>query len=180
MVVLYVGRATEEKRPWIVSSIASDLVRPDNHFRFEFAGEVREKIPSSDRPFCILHGDIHDENKLSQLYRSAHILVIPSLSESGPLVFMEGMARGAVTVSTPVGLINLHIQNGSLGLVTSSLNEDSAVSKELKELILKLDKDRRLLAEISKSGMDYAFAQFDLETLSKEYRDLFTNLTSGN
>ncbi|RYY60597.1 MAG: glycosyltransferase [Chitinophagaceae bacterium] len=178
-VVLYVGRATDEKRPWIASAVAKALAQGNDQYRFEFAGEVAARIPQDEKRFCHFHGDVQDEEILGRLYASSHLLIIPSLSESGPLVLMEAMARGAVVISTPVGIVNLHLKNGISGFVINALSTDQEVAAELTLYIEKLYRNREELARISEYSVDYAFEHFDLSTLAREYQDLFYSLTPG-
>jgi glycosyltransferase involved in cell wall biosynthesis len=42
---------------------------------------------------------------MADVYREADLLVIPSLSEGGPRVLLEGMTAGIPVISTPVGLV---------------------------------------------------------------------------
>jgi L-malate glycosyltransferase len=171
--VLYVGRETPDKRPWIVAEIASRLSGDD--IRFELAGEVEQAIAPSLRKYCHFWGDISDEKRLYEIYSDAHILIIPSSSESGPLVFMEAMAKGAAIISTPTGYIPLHIRNGIEGFVTGTIDEKQVIS-EMCGYILRLKNDRQLLETIGKHNLEYAFNNFSIDSFNKEYKRIFDNL----
>ena len=174
--VLYAGRSTPEKRPWIVAGIARELSNRQLNIKVEFAGEVEAVIPAELRPWCHFHGDIADPDILYSLYEKAHVLVIPSSTESGPLVFMEAMAKGAAIVSTSVGYIPEHVQEGIAGFVVSEeLPEDELVAR-MAERIIWLYEDRQLLQSMGRHNVDYAYRNFDISLFNEEYRALFESL----
>jgi glycosyltransferase involved in cell wall biosynthesis len=178
--VLYVGRDSVEKRPHIVSALAKRLGAKKIPVKFVFAGNVERSIPVAERSCCQFLGDITDESKLGAVYEQSHILIIPSSSESGPLVFMEAMARGMVIVSTPVGYIPAHIKNGVSGFVTSNLEDEAALADEMEELILKLLSDRNNLSQMGLHNIDYAYNNFSIEFFNREYQSLFESIRLKN
>jgi glycosyltransferase involved in cell wall biosynthesis len=178
--VLYVGRDSVEKRPHIVSALAKRLAEKKMSVKFVFAGNVERSIPLNERPYCQFFGDINDESKLEEVYQQSHILIIPSSTESGPLVFMEAMARGMVIVSTPVGYIPNHIKNGVSGFVTSELADEAALVNEMEELIMKLLQNRDSLSKMGNHNVDYAYNNFDIRFFNQEYQSLFESIRLKN
>jgi glycosyltransferase involved in cell wall biosynthesis len=178
--VLYVGRDSVEKRPHIVSALAKRLAAKKMSVKFVFAGNVERSIPLNERPYCQFFGDINDESKLGEVYQQSHILIIPSSTESGPLVFMEAMARGMVIVSTPVGYIPVHIKNGVSGFVTSELADEAALVNEMEELIKKLLQNRDSLSKMGSHNVDYAYNNFDIRFFNQEYQSLFEYIRLKN
>lgn len=177
LTVLYSGRDTPDKRPWVAAAVAGRLASKYS-IRFEFAGDVEQSIPAKWRSACHFLGDISEEKKMYDIYGRAHILLIPSLSESGPLVFMEAMAKGAAIISTPVGYIPQHIHNGEEGYVTTT-TEEKKVIEEMCRYILLLYNDRELLQKIGTHNLDYAFNNFGIESFNEEYRELFDQIKSS-
>jgi L-malate glycosyltransferase len=174
LTVLYCGRDTPDKRPQIAAAIAARLA-PQYRIRFLFAGAVKHVIPEMWQKHCEFIGEITDEKEMYRIYERAHILIIPSLSESGPLVFMEAMSKGAAIVSTPVGYIPSNIRHGQEGFVTSTTDEETTIN-EMSAYILELYNDRGLLQRIGQHNVDYAFSHFGIDTFNEEYRQLFSSL----
>ena len=179
IVILYVGRGTVEKRPQIASLLAKRIISKGLSARFEFAGDVQKNIPDDQRSFCFFYGDVSNETELGQIYHNAHVLLIPSSTESGPLVFMEAMARGVAIISTPVGYIPEHIHNYQSGFVTTELYDEEMVVEEMEVYIEKLIDDRDLLTRIGEFNIRYAYDNFDLEGFKAEYRQLFNSINNN-
>lgn len=175
-ILLYVGRSSYEKRPHIVSTIARKLNLSGVLVRAVFAGDVESKIPTEDKPFCNFLGEISDEQTLRNVYLNSHLLLISSSTESGPLVFMEGMANGLAIISTPVGYIPLHIKNGVSGFVTRNLEDDGKVVDEMADYITQLINNPALLKKIADHNIEYAYAHFDQKKFDEEYRQLFRSM----
>jgi glycosyltransferase involved in cell wall biosynthesis len=120
VMVLWVGRLSQEKRPeWLVA-LARD--RPETHF--EVVGHANTASPLAtgianalrSLPNVTWHGFLsHD--RLQEVYSRATFLVCTSKSEGFPNVFLEAWGQGVATVSTvdPDGLIKAH----GLGSVAS-------------------------------------------------------------
>ncbi|WP_269851240.1 glycosyltransferase family 4 protein [Methanosarcina horonobensis] len=115
--MLYVGRGSEEKRVHLVGEISYLCHQKDMPVEFVLVGDVRSSIPEQYRKCCTFLGEIVDEKKLSEIYNSSDILLLVSSSEGFPLVIMEAMAYGVVTISTDVGGISEHIHNGYNGFL---------------------------------------------------------------
>ena len=68
---------------------------------------------------CVFAG--HVENVASRL-ASAHILLLPSDSEGGPLALVEAMAAGCLAVGHDVGGASEMVQGGTAGALVASLD----------------------------------------------------------
>lgn len=178
-VVLFAGRSTWEKRPALFARLAMEVKPAIPGMQFEIAGDVAAVLPPGAAASCVLHGDITDEKVMQSLYAKAHVLVIPSLSESGPLVLMEAMAAGCAILSTPVGIVPEHIENGRSGFITLALEDEPAVINEMKERLLQLYHNRDLLKEMDEHNIQYAYNTFDIRQFNTAYRELFNELTAA-
>jgi glycosyltransferase involved in cell wall biosynthesis len=81
------------------------------------------------------------------------------------------MANGAVPLSTPVGDVPRHMENGKNGYVTSSLEEEVVI----REMLGKLKEwvgDRKVLEVLSTNAFEYASMHFRKERFEQEYREL--------
>ena len=173
--LLYVGRDTMEKRPSIVAQVAKNIKLADINAIVEFAGDVSRSIPNELHAYCRFHGDISD-GELNQLYIKAHILIIPSATESGPLVLMEAMARGAAIISTDVGYVPTFVKEGVSGFIVKNILPETKIIDEITQKVIQLESDRNLLKEMGKKNIEIAFENFDIAQFHKEYKLLFENL----
>ena len=108
--VLFVGRDSFEKRPALVAQVARNIITAGMDAVFSFAGNVARSIPHELHQYCRFYGDVNEE-KLNHIYDETHIVLISSTTESGPLVLMEGMARGTAIISTNVGYVSNYVKD---------------------------------------------------------------------
>ena len=92
------------------------------------------------------HGSVNDQ-KLSALMRSAHVLVVPSLYEGFGIAYLEGMSFGLPAIGTDVGAAG-EIIKAETGFLISP---GDAVS--LAGQIALLAKDRSLLVKMSLNAL---------------------------
>lgn len=67
--------------------------------------------------------------KLSDILNELKLLVIPSYSESGPMIALEAMACGTPVLATKVGFIPDIIENARTGFLLDSNNPESLIKK---------------------------------------------------
>jgi len=173
--LLFVGRDSIEKRPAIIAEIAKNIQRSGIDAEFGFAGDVSKSVPGDLRQYCKFYGDIN-EDELNSLYEKTHILLIPSTTESGPLVLMEAMAYGAAIISTNVGFVQLYVKDGVSGYIVKEIAPDSGVIGQMTEKIRLLNNDRNLLKEMGEKNLVIARENFDISGFNKEYQQLFEGL----
>ncbi len=101
---------------------------------------------------CRFHGYIADRETLRELYRSADVFVLPSLSEGFPRVIFEAMAHGVPVVATAVSGIPDLVHHEHSGLLVPVRNP-----KALAEAIRRLIQDESLRHHIIEQG--YAVAR---------------------
>ena len=174
--ILFSGRDSIEKRPAIVAQIAKNISGAGIRASVEFAGDVSKSIPTELHIYCKFHGDINDKEELNNLYKKTHILVIPSTTESGPLVLMEAMAFGAAIISTDVGYVPTFVKDGISGYIVKHNDPESTIIRDMTQKILQLDSDRNLLKKMGENNIEIAFENFDVTQFYQEYRQLFENL----
>lgn len=174
--ILFSGRDSIEKRPAIVAHVAKNINQAGITAVVEFAGDVSNSIPKELHSYCTFHGDINDKEKLNQLYGKAHILIIPSTTESGPLVLMEAMAYGAAIISTDVGIVPKFVKNGVSGFVIRNINTEAKIIDKMTQKVIQLDNDRSLLKTMGEKNIEIAFEHFDIAHFNKAYQQLFENL----
>jgi glycosyltransferase involved in cell wall biosynthesis len=170
--VLYVGRNTPEKRVPLIAQIAKEVAQFNSNIKFHFAGDVAASISNEYKEYCILHGEISDRNKLNAIYNDCHLLILASEREGFPLVIMEAMMNGLVTVSTNVGGISDHI-NDSNGILIED-NSAEELKKSFTNHILNLANDKVSWNKMSDNAYNYAKNNFSKEKFYQLYNELFS------
>jgi len=170
--IIYVGRDTIEKRVYLIGAIARKVQQRGIQAEFILAGPDANSLRKEDVSACIMLGMIKEEESMKELYSSADILLLTSSREGFPLVIMEAMAFGVLCISTNVGGISEHIQQGKTGFLVSETDEEAIVER-FTSLISDLSKNRKLLEELSDYSSAYARDQFSKERFESAYRRLF-------
>jgi glycosyltransferase involved in cell wall biosynthesis len=174
--VLYVGRATAEKRVHLVARIAQALRQKEKETEFLFVGDAEQSIPKELHPYCIFHPFENDENRVMAIYDQADILMIVSNTEGFPMVVMEAMSRGCTIIATPVGDLPVHIKNETNGFLFSTVNNESQVIAEGVEYILRLKTDIALRQKMAENNIRYARENFSIEHFNRKYGELINTL----
>ena len=171
LVILYVGRASYEKRVHLVGCIARTLSEKGVQAEFVLVGDMRNALHPGDEAYCRLTGEINDPQILQAYYDKADLLLITSSREGFPLVIMEAMAHGVVPISTDVGGISEHVIPENTGILIGSTTED-AIVEEFVQAILKLTAERERLTRYSQSCHQYALTHFIKQQFTDDYRRL--------
>jgi glycosyltransferase involved in cell wall biosynthesis len=169
--VMYVGRGAEEKRVHLIGRAAAECRLEGIPAEFIFVGDVAGAIGAEHHESCSFKGEIAEFKELERLYNEAHVLVLTSSREGFPVVIMEAMAHGVVSVSTDVGGISDHVRDGINGLLIGSLDEDEIVAA-LVARVRQLASDRTALKEMSGRAYEYARQHFTLQRFCAAYRQL--------
>jgi len=175
--LIYVGRLEPLKR--VEDAIfAVDIIRktiPHVHLEIVGDGVERKKIEKLVLDLKLeknitLKGQIKKEEDLRGAYRSAAILLFPSISEGTPKVIAEAMAHGVVPVAVKeIGSIPFIIEDGVRGLLVSP-----KAPTELAEAVLTLLQNSDMLESMRKQGFDYARQH----TLCNEVESLWAHVTN--
>lgn len=119
--ILYVGRLATEKGLQLLMD-AVRIVAESEPVALNLVGDgplrtdIEQVAASSSTPIA-LHGYIAAGAKLDQLFDSATIFVLPSLSEGIPKVLLKAMARGVPVVASSVGGVPDIIEDNVTGLL---------------------------------------------------------------
>jgi glycosyltransferase involved in cell wall biosynthesis len=169
--VLYVGRGSEEKRVHLIGIISHLCYLSNLPIEFILVGDVKDSVDEEYRRYCNFLGEVENEEQISELYSNSDILLLVSSREGFPLVIMEAMAHGIVTISTDVGGISEHIFNGHNGFLIKNESEDVIVKNAFK-VLSKLASNKSLMDNISHEAYEYAKTNFNCKKFCSEYKNL--------
>lgn len=93
---------------------------------------VKEKVGRINKLEVIVTGSLSRED-LNKLYAEAHVLILPSISESFPKVIAEAAAYGCIPVTTSLSAIVKQITDGENGFLM-----DGNTSGEIRETLNKV------------------------------------------
>lgn len=169
--ILYVGRASEEKRVHLVGSIAAACSGRGLPITVTLVGDMTpEELGEASARSCVFAGQIHDRETLEQLYSTADLLLLTSSREGFPLVIMEAMAQGVVPISTAVGGIPEHLHHGANGWLIENHDDEELIVESACSLIAQACSDRERLETMSRAAYEYATAHFSSARFCEAYR----------
>lgn len=109
----------------------------------------------------------------TNIFKSAHILVLPSYSEGFPLVVLEGMASGQVIVATAVGGLRSALRDYVHGSIIVS-NPPNA--KEIAEKIVELLEKPLMMRKISINNLGEVERRYDANIVSRNVEKIYTDV----
>lgn len=171
--VLFVGRASSEKRINLFGAIAEKTNKIEKNIHFIMAGDVKHELNEKYHSYCNLLGNINEHQKLVTLYNKSHILAMTSTSESGPLVTMEAMQMGLSIVTTDTGFVANYIINGENGYKISAKASEDQIISFMSEKILLFYNNRAHLRNAGHINKDIAKIYFGISEFKQKYTELF-------
>lgn len=170
--VLYVGRGTSEKRVDLIARVAKELSLLNTAITFHFVGDVANTIPEELKQYCVLHGELSDRKKISEIYNQCHALILASEREGFPLVIMEAMMHSLIPITTNVGGISDHV-NSTNGILINDTENELILQNFIKE-INKLHSDMQRMSELRNNAYLHAQTHFNKELFYSSYKQLFS------
>jgi glycosyltransferase involved in cell wall biosynthesis len=169
----FIGRWSEEKRPEIFLKVAKQIKTKFPEVEFVMAGTgMKSNLNQINESGVEFLGEITDATKMNNLYKSLTGVVITSVSEGFPMVFMESMPFNVVPVSTNVGGISQHITHMENGLLIEGISNDKLVEEFITSITLLIE-DQLLTKKIAKSAKTYAVENFNIVKFNTSYQHLF-------
>jgi glycosyltransferase involved in cell wall biosynthesis len=170
----FIGRWSTEKRPELFLEIAKRIKAKVSNIEFVMAGTgMKSNIDLINNADVTFLGEITEKEKMNDLYKSLHFVLIISVYEGFPMVMMEAMSHGVIPISTNVGGINEHITHNENGLLINEKHEDEIVNSFCNQ-ILNLIKNSKDKDRISRSAFDYASKHFGIDKFNQSYKNLFS------
>ncbi len=172
--VLFVGRNSYEKRPNIFFKIAQKCLDTNLPVEFKVIGDFEKDLKVPDN--VLIEGLIIDKNTLNTFYLNSDILLITSSREGFPMVILESMAYGVISINTNVGeiseFINENNENGYL--IDNNSNEELIVDDFVKKINLLIN-NNTLLKETQLKAFLTIANNYKTEVFNQEYKNLFFN-----
>lgn len=102
-------------------------------------------------------------------YRKGGILIFPSIwPENLPYVVLEAMSYGLPIIGSNLGVMADILDNGETGLLYNPFE-----TNELKEKIMILLEDKRLIEKLTRNGIEKVKREFNWERTVKDYVNLY-------
>lgn len=176
--IIYVGRLVPEKGIRLIYDIAKQL--NPNIFSFTFVGdgfrEEKELILKlvDTMPSVRYMGQIHNQEKLAELYREMDVILLPSIKtntweELFGIVLIEAMACGVVPVVTDCIGPKSIITNNVNGIIIPQNNLQA-----LKETLIMLSSNLILLHTLSLNAVAEA-QNYSIDSCAELWRGVLTD-----
>ena len=122
-------------------------------------------------------GRLPREDTLVKLSAS-HVLVHPSLHDSGGWVCIEGMAAGRPVIALNIGGPAVQI-NDQTGFRIEANNPDQA-TQDIASVMINLAGDPKLRVEMGLSGREFVHQNYDWDILAKGLNSVYEDVITGN
>lgn len=173
--LLFVGRNSSEKRIHLIEAILHKLIENQVDFTFTSVGQDLDLCKTfSHLPQVRCLGRL-ERTRLKEIYQQANVLLITSQREGFPMVMMEGMAEGAIPVSTAVGGIPDNITHLKNGLLIANDEKEDRIVASFYQNLLALQSDTTKMKQLSESAYQFAKDNFSIEKFNEQY-DLLLDL----
>jgi len=116
------------------------------------------------------HGPL-DNEPLTQMYRQAHVMIVPSSYEGFGIVYLEGMGFGLPAIGTTAGAASEIITHGKDGYLIQPEDADT-----LSSLINELASNRELLLNLSLNALQRYKSQPRWDETAKNIREFLHNV----
>jgi len=175
----YIGRLSEEKGILnFVKAIPMIFkMGGDIDFMIGGDGQLRGKVEEYlERPDLSNKVDFigwipHD--RLPQYLNELKLLVIPSYTETGPLIMVEAMACGTPVLITPVGSVCSVIRDGETGFILGD-NSPACIAEKIMRAL-----EHPGLEWIAENARVVVEEEFTYEAIVERYRTILEELFGG-
>jgi len=170
--IIYVGRGSKEKRVNIIGSIAKKSFELGLPVDFLMIGNNKYSVEDEYHQYLKFIGEITDPSIMEKIYLESDLILITSSREGFPMVVMEAMSFGSLPISTDVGDISLHINNGFNGFIIPNYPDEELIIKAFVSYIEKICSNEFGLKDLSKNAYEYAKNNFSSDAFHEKYRSL--------
>lgn len=167
--ILFVGSLVGRKCPDILLSALAKVSLP---CIFVGDGPMRASLERHASKFGIAHRVIFtgalDHNYIHSYYSGAEALVLPSISETAPLVAIEALGAGVPVVASNLRGIATFVHDQQNGLLIEPGDEDS-----LTRALLALETDEDLRTKLRQGAESSGLAADSWPELTNQFRTLY-------
>lgn len=172
---IWVGRGSDEKRPWIFAKIAQKCYELTLPITFSMIGNVKQLIPLQYQSFLNFYGELHDAKKIKKIYQEHDLLITTSIFEGFPLTITEAVCNGLINISTDVGGIGEHIKNRITGYLIPNFEDENLIVEEFVKILQFILKSPENNNQIIKNAFDYIQTTFSKAIFSELYSKYLIN-----
>lgn len=125
-------------------------------------GEMRKLLEEKVKELSneiVFHG-LLSKDKLYEIYKASHFIILPSQSEGFPKVIGEAMNFGCVPIISEVSCINQYIQNNYNGLLINPISIEFIKEALLKSLVLTFEEFENYIAINYKLAEKFTYTYF--------------------
>ena len=138
-----------------------------------YAKQMQEFITANNlSSFVFLHGAL-DNQPLIEMYKQAHVMVVPSSYEGFGIVYLEGMGFGLPAIGTTAGAASELITHGEDGYL---IEPDNAAG--LANILNELATNRDLLMRLSLNAVRRYQSQPKWDATANRVRDFLNRMIS--
>jgi len=139
----------------------------------EYADEIKRQAKVNGLSSMVkFHGPL-DNRPLIEMYRQAHVMVVPSSYEGFGIVYLEGMGFGLPAIGTTAGAASEIIAHGKDGYLIEP-DDDDVLAKHIHELA----SNRELLVKLSLNATRRYQLQPKWDETAKNIREFLYRMVS--
>ncbi|MHA2284049.1 MAG: glycosyltransferase family 4 protein, partial [Promethearchaeota archaeon] len=176
-IVLYIGRLLTLKGiDILIKSIKQVVTKYNVYFLLAGTGNInrwKKQLYGVSKENYGFLGYV-DYEKINYLYTKADLFVLPSFTESFPLVILEAMASGVPVIATNVGGIPEIIEDKKDGILIAP--NDPAV---LSDSIIMLINKHGLRKKISKNAREKVMKHFTARIMAEKTNEFYEEILKG-
>ena len=125
------------------------------------------------RPWCTYAG-FADRARLRDYFRTASLVVLPSLEDNCPMVVLEAMAAGVPVVASGVGGVPDLVEDGNTGLLCDP-HRPSTITQAVDALL----GNPNLAESIARKAKARARARFHPKTIAERHLKIYQEVLAG-
>lgn len=132
----FIGSLSPGKRPLLAVKVIEQLQKKGHNVRLDLYGdgirrtEIEEYVSKNQlQTYVQLHGNVAAD-KIKEVHKSAHFMMLPSKSEGWPKVVAEAMFWGSLPVVTQISCVPYMLDNGNRGILIEPLVASAVVAIE--------------------------------------------------
>ena len=176
-VLLNPARISTQKNQVMLCRVVTRLIREGFDCSLIIAGSKDDLsvFAQIESYFCDRICYIGERNDNLGIMSSAHAMCLSSSWEGMPVTLIEALSVGCIPICTPVGGICDVVDNDLNGLLSTEISEESYYSSVRRFLQMSDTEIKQM-----KESCINSFSQFDIETTSRLYVDMFSRNTFVN